>query len=247
MKDEVISLNKKDFLKVLKNWEIYTSVYFKKLAKNMPTTFEMDSYHRQHTIAPVAESIKLSDLSELLWKSFALGADKVDDIHDENFVAEQVEYFRERFSDAETIAENITYMQEMFDYYESDEPMKSFTKMGKLAQLKIIQEGLLETATENFRQGERIIERQHDEARIQHQEWYKKNNISLELKKEIRAKDKDQCVYCGRTYNYHSFTYLKTNDEIPETDNVLLICKGCLSKKKKGKISVHAFGRFSTE
>ena len=247
MKDEVIKLNKKELFNTLKNWETYTFILFKKLAKEMPTSFEMDSYHQQYVLAPFAEEIKLSDLSELLWKSLQSGAGEVDVIHDEAFVNEQIEYFKNRFSDAESIPQNISICSgERHQYYEPNEPMTSFMKMGKPAQLKIIQEGLLEVAKANFEQAEQILEKKYREEQIRHQEWYEKNHISLQLKKEVRAKDNEQCVFCGRAYHYHSFDYLKTNDEKPELENVLLACNGCLSKRKKHRIEP-AFGRFSTE
>ena len=246
MKDEVLRINKKEFFSALERWEQYTFLLLKKLAKDMPTSFEMDSYHRQYVFAPFAEEIKLSDLSELLWKTFELGAGEVDAIHDEVFVDEQIKFFNEQFSNAESIAQNINGLAEHIRYYQPDDPMKSFVKLGKPAQLKIIQEGFLEIAVSNYKQAEQILEKKRRDEFIQQQEWSEKNTITLQVKKEVRAKDNEQCIFCGRAYHCHSFTYLKTNEEKPEVDNVLLACNGCLSKKKRKKIE-RAFGRFLSE
>ena len=125
----------------------------------MPTSFEMDSYPRQYIYAPFAEPIKLSDLSELLWNSLKSGAREVDVIHHEAFVKDQIEYFKEEFSSAEIIVSNLDELARNFHFYEPPDPMKSFVKLGKLAQLKIVQEGMLEFAVSNYEHARQIVEK----------------------------------------------------------------------------------------
>lgn len=243
MTAKILKINSEDFFKVLKEWEKYTFVLLKKLAKDMPTSFELDSYERQYIYAPFAKEVKLSDLSELLWKSLESGIDDIDTVHDEHFVDEQVDYFKKHFSSAEIIVGNFDYLAENFHHYDLNEPMKFFVKLGKLAQLQLIQEGFLEMAVSNYEKAKQILEKRYYDGEIQRQEQLEKNRIILRVKKRVREQDNDQCVFCGRSYNYHSFDYLKTNQEEFEADSVLLGCKGCLSKRKKQNLEPK-FGRF---
>lgn len=247
MKSKSLKVTKEDLFEILKEWDKYTFVLFKELAKEMPTSFEMDSYQRQYIVAPFAKEISLSDLSELLWKSLKEGKIAVDTIHDECFVDTQVDYFKSSFPNPETIVSNIDYLAERFHFYYLDEisdaPMKLFVKLGKLAQLRLIEEGFLEVAVSNFAKAKQIIEKREYELEIERQRLLAENRIISKVKKEIRELDKEQCVFCGRDYKYHSFDYLKIDDGDFLIDNVFLSCNGCLSKRKKQNLEPK-FGRY---
>jgi hypothetical protein len=239
-----LQISYEDFLAVLKEWEKYTSILFKEFAKDMPTSFEIDSYESQHIFVPFAKKINLSDLSELIWDSMRLGAKEVDVIHDDFFVDLQVDYFKRHFSRAEVIVSNMDHLAKHFQYYtDLDEPMKFFVELGKSAQLKIVQDGFIEIAVSNYEKAKQIVrEREYvDESR--HQEHLEINRANLRVKKNVRKLDNEQCVFCGRNYNYHSFDYLNEDGETFEEKNVFLSCNGCLSKRKKLKLEPK-FGRF---
>lgn len=245
MAEDILKINKKLFLAALKEWDKYTFVLLKKLAKEMPTSFEMDSYHQQHITAPFADEINLSDLSELIWKSLQSGADRVDTIHDEIFFAEQVEYFKDEFGSVETILSQIENSAHLFVDPNSSEPMSVFVKIGKPAQLKIIEEGFLEIAVSNHDQAVSILQKRYDEALKEHEDQRKENKINLRVKKAVRVNDQGRCVYCGRDYNYHSFSYSKIDSTEPfNVDNVVLACNSCLHQLKKAE-KPPSFGRFA--
>jgi hypothetical protein len=189
-----------DFSAVLKELEKYTTVFFKKLAKDMPTSFQMDDFQNQYIFVPSAVETKISELSELLWNSFQRGASEVDSVHDENFVNEQIEYFRSKFGNVNSIAHEFEYDRQ-YGWYDLDNPMESFVKLGKAAQLKIVQEGFLEIAISNYEESKIVIgKRIEDENHKQHALWKEqreKAKVISQLKKQAIELDKNKCVVCG--------------------------------------------------
>lgn len=251
MSNEVININKKKFLKIMSEWEKYGIVLFKKLSDKMPTSFVTDSYDQQHILGPFAEETTMTELAESLWHSMMPNAGTVDEVHDEIYAQDQINYFVERFSNIEYTSRRIAQSRDEWSEYHLDyrkemaeSPAELLVKLGKPAQLKIVQKGDLETATENYNKAVQIADAKEEEENRRRREWNEKNIIPLKLKKEVRIKDKEQCVVCGRAYNYHSFGYIKTNDEIPGLDNVLLICNGCRGRRETISTAETTYGRF---
>lgn len=249
-KNQTLKVSYEDFVSVLKEWEKYTSIRIKKLAKDMPTSFnEMGSYDGQYVQVPFAEDAELSELAMLLWKSFeAFEEDfnKVDDTHDEIFRNEQVQYFKLKFDDVEIIVADID-TDEHRGWYDLDNPMQSFVKLGKAAQLEIVQSGFLEIAVSNYKKAEKIVSEQKYEEFVKEQKRIEEIKVKSGIEKKIRELDKKQCVYCGKDYKYAaSFQYFKINDEEFSEDNVLLSCNGCVRKKEMKDIEP-THGRFANK
>lgn len=176
----------------------------------MPTSFQMDSYHSQHIYVPDAEEIKLSELSELLWNSSQRGANEVDSVHDETFVNEQIEYFKSKFSDVNSIAHEFEY-DRYGGWYDLDNPMESFVKLGKAAQLKIVQEGFLEIAVSNYEESKTVTKKRIEEENQKQQalwvEQREKAKVINQLKQQAIELDKNKCVVCGNGAR-HRFLHL---------------------------------------
>ena len=181
-KTEILQISYVEFSAVLKEWEKYTFVRLKELSKEMPTSFEdYYGYGGDNSYAD-AKKIVLSDLSNLLWKSLKAGSKEVERIHDECFLDEQVNYFKDKFCNVEKIVNNYDNSRSEHNYYsdyeyselDSKNPMSVFVKLGKPAQLQIIQEGFLQIAITNVENAKKINRERE----------YAKNYISDEEREE---------------------------------------------------------------
>lgn len=241
-KTKTLKIGYEDFFAVLKELEKYTSVLLKKLANDMPTSFQMDSCHSQHVFVPSAEEIKLSEISELLWNSFQKGANETDKVHDETFVNEQIEYFKSKFSDTNSIAHKFEY-DEYIGWYDLDSPIESFVKLGKAAQLKIVQEGFLEIAVSNYEESKVVtrkrIEEENQKQQIIFREQREQAKIIYGLKQQAIELDKNKCVFCGSGAR-HKFVRLQKELSI---ENFVMSCSKCEKEFPRNRFKTK-FGRF---
>jgi hypothetical protein len=256
-----LQISYEDFLAVLKEWDKYTFVLLKKLADEMPTTFEQNSdslSHLAYVPEPSANKIKLSELSELLWKSLEIGANEVDHIHDGTYKNEQATYFRAMFDSPESAYWNFIFQKL--------QPMEEFLKLGKYAQTEIFESGFLNIAQKNCEKSKIVAQEKIEQERIENQkqsierelkraeEERKRKEKVLEklLKKELRHQakelDNNKCVFCGNSADNEGF---KLSGDLC-IENFVSACTACITKKpfifyKNEKKDLLKFGRFENK
>jgi hypothetical protein len=249
----VLQLTYEQFVAVLRQWDDYTHVEFNEMARNFPVYIGgSDSwswFSLGGRITPgyaVTKPANLSDLAELLWKTLQAGPMEVDRIHDETYVSNQVEHFKETYASPEHVA---SLMRDEDGGRETlEQPTDMFFKLGKPAQIIITREGLLEEAIEIYKQGEEIVNNK-DQAEINERARQRQQEkVVTETRKRVRELDKLQCVYCGAPVNNNfRYTQISPGDYLPE--NIVFSCAPCNTKIKHNAPEVAEmtpkFGRFS--
>lgn len=263
-KDTPLQINYEEFFAVLKEWEDYTFVRLKELSKNMPTSFEDDYssiHYGGHCSFADAKIIVLSDLSDLLWKSLEAGSKEVERIHDEYFSDKQVNYFKDKFCNAEKIVNSYDSSRMEYNYYyseyeygkfDSENPMSIFVKLGKPAQLQIIQEDFLQIAIKHSEEAKRFIdEREYarnyvsEEEREERDKKWKEDKRIAKVKREVMRLDNWQCVFCNKILDTTARrNYFSESDEFI-TERVFLSCYSCLQQNNE-EITPR-FGRFANK
>lgn len=253
--NEILEISYQDFLAVLEAWDEYALVLFEELSRQLGKEMNERNYHNQFSYPEhnfpnmLSVEIKnLSDLAEVFWKSLKDDPKEVERIHDEFFVNTQVEYFKNKFSSAKKLVGEYDYWvnEENCYNYKMPNPMIIFVKLGKPAQLIIIEEGFLEIASSNYEQAKQIKFRKEYEEEMNVRKHKEEMKIISGIEKKVRELDKKQCAYCGREYKYASFQYSKINDKEFAEDNVLLACNKCFKETKKSKLNPK-YGRFGKQ
>jgi len=226
---KTLNITYEDFLSILKEWDEYTSVAIRIMPKGYRTVYFDDGMADYPEEWAGAISCNFSDLAALIWESLKFGKDKLAAKHSEIYAEQQAEFFKE---------------------HGSIDPMSIFAKLGKSAQLKIIEEGLLkeaisiyEESQERWRQQQWLRDSQESEKRERQRAFREARKEPIKIEKQVCEIDKNQCVFCGRDYKYHSFRYLSLEEDKYESSNVILSCKACLWKRQKQPIEPK-FGRF---
>ena len=240
---KTIKISRDELHAVLKEWDKYTQL---QLSGMPPKGFygRFDSPGHENARHHVEEK-SLSGLADLLWRSLRLGAAKVDEIHETEFVETQVGHFRESFVEKAHL--NLDYDYYRYDGYsilqDPENPMHTFALLGKPAQLQIVREGLLDIAMSNYQKLRESVKENNYRTNTKLEEERRERNVFQATMREVRKLDGSKCVFCGREYRYGSFSYWSDNDEEFTAATVWLSCNGCEKKMKAQRIEPK-FGRF---
>jgi hypothetical protein len=217
-----LQLTYEQFLSVLRGWDEYLFIEFSEMPRGYEVLKSIDYACGGYVPPGVdAATIKLSDLAEVIWKTFEAGGQSVDRLHDDYFAERQVEHFKARYSSAEVIASQ-------FEGYMDDPepPGTMFARLGKKAKMIIIQESLLELAVEIYEQAQNIARHKGEAERVQHRQERAAEKKEAKRRKDIRALDDDRCVFCGIRLKQH-FKYIPLTTGSDEPENVVLACHNC--------------------
>jgi hypothetical protein len=262
--EPTLEITYKEFVAVLRKWEAYVWPELKKMPRGVPAIgSEKSGYLPVEEGTEVTSGIRLSELSEALWKSLAAGAREVHRIHDEAFANEQVEFFVDLYSSAEKLIP----VDEMFGMLHShhptvEHPLKLFIKLGKPAQEIIIRKDHLTKAVEIYERAKTSIaekvraDREAKEERLREARERRAAPDYVRLilgttRKKVRELDKNQCVFCGAEVGgrHGEYKYVRLTPKGYKADEVVLSCKPC-DERLGGKTPAEAgmaleFGRFS--
>lgn len=193
------------------------------MPKGYPTIYFDDSGHTPPDYVASAVDCKFSELADLMWESLKKGEKGLEDKHAEIYVEQQIEFFESGWIN----------------------PRELFFKLGKPAQMKLIQENGLEKAVLEYEKRLRTQEEGERQSVLRHQALLEDNRKESVIKKQIRETDKMQCVFCGHVigaiaYCHYRYLPLGEQDE-HKVENGFLSCKKCLKKGLEP-----TFGRFLT-
>ena len=237
---DTLQISYEDFSNVLKEWDEYIYLLLNEMPKK---GFRVTFIDEGQGGDIFASHLEISDLSNLLWQSLKLGSEKVEEIHSSAFVEKQVDYFKRIFHSIENLTDTISSTENYYGWHNSDDPTESFLKLGKAAQLKIIQEGFLDTAISNYDKAKQIVAKREYKAEQERIKIRDEKRIIDKIKKKVRELDNLHCVFCDGEYRYGSFDYYQTDENKFEVDTVFSSCNSCLRKSKKENLE-WKFGRF---
>lgn len=259
-----LEITYKEFVAVLRKWEAYVWPELKKMPRAIPAVGSEESgYLPVGEETEIMSSIRLSELSEVLWESLATGAKEVHRIHDEAFAKEQVKFFVNLYSSVDRLVP----ADRVFGMLRSRRPMvehpaQFFMKLGKPAQEIIVREGHLDKAAEVYERAESAIAEKMSEEREAEEERLREARerraapdyvrvILGPTRKKVRELDKNQCVFCGADVGggHGKYTYVRLAPKGYKADEVVLSCKPC-DTRLGGSTPAEAglpleFGRFS--
>lgn len=264
--DAKLEFTYKQFCAVLEAWNNYVSVELQKMSTGFYSiTHELAMSQPTEWDTEVTTSDKLSDLSELLWKSLEAGASEVDRIHDETFVEDQIKFFNDLYNSPEDLLIERGIWEATTVRVDAPHPSETFLRLGKPAQMIIVRDGHLLKAVGNYQKAESLVYDKR-QARIEAEEKDRKRRqkerekqradpnfieaINTHTRKLVRERDK-QCVFCGdkKDFAKGQSRYIRLTPKGYKADEVAVSCKACETKLEgrtpQAAEMSPAFGRFS--
>lgn len=235
-KTETLKINYEDFFAVLKEWDEYIYLLLNEMPKK---GFRVTFINEGQGGDIFASHLEISELSDLLWQSLKLGSEKVGDIHSSAFAERQVEYFKERFGNIDYLTNTISSSESYFGSHNSIDPMETFVKLGKAAQLQIVREGFLEIAVSNYEKSKVLAWKQEKEEKVLWAEQRKEVKHIKQLKQQAIELDKNKCVFCGSGAR-HKFVQLQKELTV---ENFVMSCSKCEKEFPRNRFKIK-FGRF---